>query len=146
MVFFWCSFLAVFYSCPLLGSNCGHCLSVDNKFNCVYCKNTDSCILSPDCPGTVLQGIDDVGQCADHMIDSVSLIDSLIDCFVQKAYSHFFVIFFIKKLCENSDASIILCVLDHYSTHNNYEYFVSLSSSTQWLVHFKETRLLLLKD
>ena len=66
-------FAVIFYSCPLMGENCGHCLSIQDQFNCVYCEDAAACLLDKFCAAeNTLRGIGDFGDCELPKINSVS--------------------------------------------------------------------------
>lgn len=51
------SFPVILYSCSLMGTNCGQCLSLESRFECSYCVEgpappmaTGSCQLEATCP------------------------------------------------------------------------------------------------
>lgn len=69
----YCIHAVIFYSCILMGDNCGQCLSIASKFECGYCS-TSSCIpiRLTECNGaTALSGINDVGGCPTPTIERV---------------------------------------------------------------------------
>ena len=56
-----------------MGENCGHCLSIQDQFNCVYCKDAAACLLDNICAAeNTLRGIGDFGGCELPKINSVS--------------------------------------------------------------------------
>ena len=69
---------AIFYSCPLMGENCGQCLHIQSKFQCGYCPDKASCILGSLCSQTTLMGIDAIGSCERPVILSVRIALNLV--------------------------------------------------------------------
>jgi plexin A len=65
----------VFYSCPLMGENCGQCLSIESKFQCGYCLASQACIqstlISCDSPN-ILEEITDITMCETPIIYTFS--------------------------------------------------------------------------
>ena len=56
-----------------MGENCGHCLSIEDQFNCVYCTDAAACLLPNLCAaGEKLSGIGAFVDCESPKIESVS--------------------------------------------------------------------------
>ena len=67
--------IAILYSCPFLGQDCGQCLAIEDVYGCGYCRNpTNRCILTSTCTSSfaVLTDLSQVRVCEDPVITDVS--------------------------------------------------------------------------
>ena len=70
-----CFFIAILYSCPFLGLDCGQCLAIEDVYGCGYCRSpTSRCILTSTTCGSLpfLTDVTQINDCEDPVITNVS--------------------------------------------------------------------------
>ena len=129
--------VVIFYSCSLMGENCGQCLSIESKFQCGYCK--DMCIPTTlNSCSSMLTGVENVNQCEPPVITNVSIFFHI----------SLFIIFYTCN-CLHDVYSLVLCLITHFYSLTHFEPS-SLHKYTcsfhQYLVTYMVVQILQLRE